>query len=699
MIDGMRRFGPFELDLTTGELRKNGLRVRLQDQPLRILQALLEAPGEMVTREQLRDRLWPSDTFVDFERSLNAAVAKLRQALGDSAEQPVYIETVARKGYRFAAPVATAVDAAPPPPTPVLSRRRISTSVAIWAGTVTIALLGWLAVRPTPSVEPPVAAFTVTMPDGVQLPAGVFMPQMAVSPDGLTLAFVAFQNGVAALWLRPIGSEISRRLEGTEASTSPFWSPDSREIGFFAQGKLKKVAASGGPPLALCDAKEAFGASWGRKGVIVFSDGESLHAVPAGGGPRKQVLPLDEARAEIRHAWPTFLPDGHRFVYFSANRDPAQHTIAISNLDGSRPRALFRNATRAVFAPPDNLLYVRDGGLFAQKWDLDGGRSAGEPRRLVADVNAFQVGQSAFSVSESGALAYRTGAGAGLGIVQYSRDGKRLRNIGPPGPYAQFTLSPDEKTVAITMARPFELPSRLWLLRLDSEVMSRYDFGKAANSDPVWSPDSRRLAFAAFDGGWQTPTDLMVWTIGEPSPRLLFADGHTNKPDDWSPDGQFVLCRRNDRIAFSMPVRDGAKPMDVGDTESPKDQMRLSPDGRLVAYNTAAGRAEVLVAQFPGLSGRVQVSSAGGSQPIWTRGGREIIYAAADHQLMSVEIRAGATIEASAPRPLFRPATVFVHWVSQYAVSSDGERIYVLESSGAPGDALHVITKWQQIRP
>jgi DNA-binding winged helix-turn-helix (wHTH) protein len=696
MIDRMRRFGPFELDPATGELRKNGLRVRLQDQPLRILQALLDTPGELVTREELRDRLWPSDTFVDFERSLNAAVAKLRQSLGDSAEQPVYIETVARKGYRFVAPVTAEVGDAPAP-TP--RRPKFPTAVGIAAAAFTIAAVGWIALRPTPALEPGPAAFTVTLPDGLQLPAGVFMPQMALSPDGRTLAFVAFQDGVGSLWLRPIGSEASRRLDGTQAASAPFWSPDSREIGFFAEGKLKKVAAAGGLSWTLSDVQEAFGGTWGRKGFIVFADGTSLYSVPSDGGVRTRVLPLDESHGEIRQTWPSFLPDGRRFIYFSAHTDPSQHTVSLSSLDGARPRVLFKNDTRAVFAAPDHLLYVREGVLFAQRWDFDSPRSLGDSRRVVADVNAFSVGQSAFSVSDSGALAWRTGAAAGVGITVYTRDGRRLRTVGPPGPYTQFTLSPDEKTIAITMSRPFELPSRLWLLRIDSQIVSHYDFGKTANSDPVWSPDSRRIAFVAFDGDWQSPTELMLWTIGEPAPRRLFADGKVNKPDDWSPDGRFVLCRRNDALAFAVPVQEGAPPPEVGDTASPKDQMHLSPDGRMVAYNTIGPRPEVFVARFPAMTGRVQVSSAGGSQPIWTRKGRELIYAARDHQLMSVQIQDGATIETSTPRPLFRPTTIFAPWASQYAVSADGDRFYVLESSGSPADALHIVTQWQQIRP
>jgi DNA-binding winged helix-turn-helix (wHTH) protein len=691
MIGRMRRFGPFELDLATGELRKNGVRVRLQDQPLRILQALLETPGEMLTREQLRDRLWPSDTFVDFERSLNAAVAKLRQALGDSAEQPLYVETVARKGYRFVAPVTAAENSPAPAP------RRFPISVVIGAASVAVAALTWIALRPSPRVDGEAVAFSVPMPPGTVIPPYSYAPLMSISPDGRTLVLAALQDGISTLWLRPIGSEISRMIPGTDGGTLPFWSPDGKQIAFFGGNKLKKVGLTGEPPSIVCEANEAFGGAWGRAGVIVFEENGGMWSVPAGGGAKKQVLARDEARGEIRLAWPSFLPDGRRFVYFSANRDPALHAIGAASLDDTRGRVLFRNASRAVAAPPDDLLFPRDGVLYAQRWNVNSGRSLGDPRPVVPNVNSFVVGQAAFSVSDNGVLAYRTGASSSTRLAAYSREGKRLRDIGPPGPYVQMALAPDEKTVALQIARsPLDRPARLALLRLDSEVLSNHEFGKFTNGDPVWSPDSKRIAFAAFEGQAGGPTDLMVWTVGEISARRLFTDGRSNKPDAWSPDGRFVLCRRDDGAAFALPAEEGAKPEDVGDTPAPKDGMKLSPDGKLVAFNSSNGRPEVFVARFPGMSGRVQVSAAGGMQPIWTRDGRELIFAAVDNRLMSVEIQAGATIEAAAPKPLFRPANVFMYWASQYGVSSDGQRVYVIEPAAANADGWHVLTRWHE---
>jgi hypothetical protein len=201
-------------------------------------------------------------------------------------------------------------------------------------------------------------------------------------------------------------------------------------------------------------------------------------------------------------------------------------------------------------------------------------------------------------------------------------------------------------------------------------------------------------ASSTFGGG---PADLMVWNVGEASARVLLADGQSNKPDDWSPDGKFVVFRRNDRTTALMPVQPGSKPLDTGDSDTVKDEVHVSPDGRLAAYNTAGVRPEVFVAQFPGMKGTIQVSANGGTQPIWTRGGGELIYASPDKQLMSVNIRAGATIEATSPRPLFRTAGTFPYWANQYAVSSDGQRIYLLDPVGSTPDAWHVLTRWQEV--
>jgi Tol biopolymer transport system component len=354
------------------------------------------------------------------------------------------------------------------------------------------------------------------------------------------------------------------------------------------------------------------------------------------------------------------------------------------------------NRSRALFAPPDNLLFVRNGVLFAQAWNLQRNQVRGEAVTLATNVNAFTVGTSAFSVSENGVLVYRSGTNFQTQLVCYSRAGKRLKNIGKSGEYMQIALSPDEKTAALTVSvSPGKVTDlRIWLLRLDTAVVSRYDFDNASNADPVWSPDSRRIVFASFKVD-SLYTELLEWTVGEEKPKLLLSDGRENKPDDWSSDGRFILYRRDDRLAMSVPIEQGAKPIATGDRDFMKDQLHLSPDGTRVAYNAIrAGRQEVFVAAFPSFSGTVQVSGEGGVQPLWSKNGKELFYLAADKNLMSVQIKPGALIDASAPKALFRTSLSGAYCCSEYAISGDGQRVYVLEPVASQEDSLHVITRW-----
>ena len=678
--------------------------MRIQEQPLRLLELLLEQPGELVSRERLRERLWPSDTFVDFERSLNAAVAKLRQALHDSADRPVYVETVARKGYRFIAPV-TETSTEPEPVTAEATqaashpgrRRAALLAVAVSVLCASAVLLAWVKFRhPDTPHDSGTLRFTIATPEGTEIADASYVANVAISPDGRTLALVGSPtvSDTGSIWIRPLASEVARRLDGTEGAALPFWSPDSREIGFFAGGQLKNVPASSGPVRVLCDSVALpFGASWGREGVIVYSAGFQLYSVNASGGPCRQLTQFDK-RHEFRPEWPYFLPDGRQFLLFTA----AGNTTYLASLDNTEPKMVLANRNAARFAPPDKLLFVRNGILFAQQWDFGRKQVRGQPTPVATNVSAFVVGQSAFSVSTNGVLAYRSSKTSPTQLVCYSRDGKRLRSIGAKGNYNQFTLSPDEKVAALTVSIPIAetMGRRIWLLRLDTEVMSRYDFGRLANADPVWSPDSRRIVFASFEVN-NEKSDLMEWTIGEERPRLLLGDGRENKPDDWSSDGRFLLYRRNDRLAMSIAMDQERKPIASGDRDFLKDQLRFSPDGTHVAYNAvSAGRMEVFVAAFPSFTGTVQVSSEGGVQPVWRGDGKELFYLAADKNLMSVPIRAGEPMEASAPKALFRTSLLGEYWGSEYAVSRDGQKVHVLEPASLSQDSLHVITQWDR---
>jgi Tol biopolymer transport system component len=237
--------------------------------------------------------------------------------------------------------------------------------------------------------------------------------------------------------------------------------------------------------------------------------------------------------------------------------------------------------------------------------------------------------------------------------------------------------------------------SRIWLLRADTEIVSRLDFGHPVDSDPVWSPDSRELVFSSFEVDSQK-SDLYRWTVGDPASKLLLSDGRSNKPDHWSSDGKTLVFRRDDRAAFSLVPAADAKPVATGDSDSAKDQLQLSPDGSLLAYNAqrAGGREEVYVCAFPSFRRTIQVSADGGVQPFWSANGNSLYYLARDGSLMSVDIRRGDPIEAGVPKRLFQTPLKGSYWGSQYAVSNDGDKVYLLEPVPSRQDTLHVITNW-----
>ena len=638
-----RRFGQFDVDFSTGELRKHGLRVSIPEQPLSILRALLEQPGEIVTREDLKERLWASETFVDFERSLNAAVAKLRRTLSDSAEQPRYIETVARRGYRFIAPVETA-DSTPGGGDSIVPEgngwaAKSNRERLFWlTGVVALAALALAEpyfLKP-PRPESGSIRFVLSPPEGTRI-----HPGSAVSPDGSRLAFVAFdRSGARALWVRPAGAETMQRLENTEGALLPFWSPDSQHIGFFANGKVKVIPASGGSPRILCDERYPEGGTWNRDGVILFSQSRNLYRVSVAGGAPVPIMQLNSGRGGIAQTWPQFLPDGRRFIFFAEISEGSDRTsrsgVYLASLDSPELRFLMATRHRAAFAAPDYLLFVRNGSLLAQKLDLNRGLISGEPVHIADNATVHLEGVStgggaaAFSVSDNGVLLYHSGSPLKSQLVWYGRSGKRLGNVGEPREYTQIRLAPDDRH-AIVGIKNTEMDDgenwSLWLLDTETNLFSRLTFSDGRDADPVWSPNSRKVVYGAFSRKDQR-VDLMEITIGHNAPVLFYRDAHSNKPDAWSPDGRFILYRRDERVVLTLTTDADRKSAILFDTPYMIGAFRFSPDSRRLAYafkesvvrgqqdtSSSHEMGEIFVTDFPDLTGTRRISTSGGCAP------------------------------------------------------------------------------------
>jgi eukaryotic-like serine/threonine-protein kinase len=741
------RFGQFEIDISTGELRKNGLRMHIQEQPLRILGALLERPGELVTREELRERLWPAATFVNFERSLNAAVAKLRQALADSAEQPRYVETVARRGYRFVAPVEASLPLEGTAGLPIdsisgetggsiLRRKRkqwvwpAAALILLVLVSTGIYLMKWryLAFSKTEAVS-----FAVPPPEGTKIHVA-----SAVSPDGHKLAFVAIDpSGHRTLWVRTLTSETALRLENTDGALMPFFSPDSQNIGFFADGKLKKIQASGGSPQILCDQSQAAGGTWNRDNVILFSQEGRLYRVPAEGGSATQLPQPDNTPGTmVMDAWPQFLPDGRHFVFCArtlrGSVNPTRSGIILGSLDSASRQFLLASRTGAAVTPSGYFLFVRNGTLLAQRLDLSRFQFAGEPsavaenltvnldrisndaiprRERDAEVKAGQPGivpPAAFSVSGNGVLAYHSAPPQKSELVWYGRDGKRLGTAGEPREYNQLFLSPDKRLAAVSIRNDKKDRTHwnIWLLRLDTNVLSPLTFGDGLDADPVWSPDSRKIVYGAYKAEESEKIDLMELTLGERSPRSFYTDGRANKPEAWSPDGRSLLFKREEQTIFSLPTSGDRKPAMLLDTPYAKGRFQFSPDGHWLAYmSLESGAPEVYVSSFPAMTGTRQISTGGGCTPLWSQDGKELFYMAGPGQVMSVDVKAGSSLETSVPKMLFRTgeATYFTrdYCIGQYGATGDGQKFLLIEPARSPidGGRMHVVTHWDAALP
>jgi Tol biopolymer transport system component len=589
-------------------------------------------------------------------------------------------------------------------PTPVAARRKSRKfkwkAVAITLAVVSVTALallaagdGWFRAR---SVETAVTRFVLSLPPDVSLAPGPYAPQIALSPDGRNLAVAALERGKPRLlWVRPLGSFSMQRLDKTEGASLPFWSPDGQFIGFFAEDKLKKIALSGGPPQTICDAGRGDGAAWNRDGVIVFApeQGNSLLRVSAAGGPVTAATTLDKSRGEIQHSWPQFLPDGKHFLYFAMSLDRDKSGIYVQELGSSKRTLVLTNPTRGAYAA-DHLMFSREGVLLAQRLDLKRLRLQGEPLSVAEDVNTNEAnGRAAFSVSESGVLAYRGGIfSAFRQLAWYDRQGHRLETVGGPTRYRGVALSPDEKQVAF--ARSEKNGSSIWVMELASGILKRLTLdSQAMDIGPVWSPDSQRIIFGRRGGLSEVAVRSGATTVvhdGEAAPA----------PDTWSPDGAFLVYRDpNSRFVSLLSLLGERKPQHVLDTPFPKSHFCFSPDSRWIAYTSAeSGRAEVQVASFPSFTDKRTVSQNGGIAPKWRKDGKELFFISSDGTLMmAAEVKAGSKIETGIPRPLFRILASFLPGTVStvlYDIAGDGRKFLLNEVLSGNTDQISVVLNW-----
>jgi serine/threonine protein kinase len=592
--------------------------------------------------------------------------------------------------------------------TPMTPRRQIRGWFpwAIAAGLL-LALMATLPfaisyLRRSPTEES-VIRLSISLPDKVLMSGTT--PALAISPDGHQIAFVATQEGQNLLWVRSLDSFTPKPLAGMEISgspTPPFWSPDSRFIGFFAGGKLKKIDTSGGPPQTLCDLPAARGGTWNRDGVIlVGTTAGTLFRISQAGGELTPLTTLDQSRFETSHRWPHFLPDGRHFLFFVRSGKVENTGVYVGSLESKETRQLLRNVLSAMYAPPGFLLFLRNETLMAQPFNTDTLTLTGEQVPIAEQV-AFNsgLGRGSFSVAENGVLAFRTGGGQIDQPLWFDRTGKQTGVLAEAGVYFNIALSPvDEKQAAVDRTDPQTGTNDIWLFDLARNgVSSRFTTDPAGDSYPLWSPDAKRIVFASYrTGSWSLYEKS---ASGGESEQVILASVEEKVPEDWSRDGQFIIYSAfNGKTKWDLwllrTADKSASPL--LQTEFNERQASFSPDGKYIAYTSdKSGSAAVYVQTFPFSGSEWRISTDVGGQPRWRSNGRELFYIGQDRKLMVVDVKLGSTFQAGVPKPLFdtRVPTI-TDFRNHYSVTSDGQRFLINSMTQQRGSTpIDVVKNW-----
>jgi Tol biopolymer transport system component len=545
------------------------------------------------------------------------------------------------------------------------SWRRLAWGLAGVIAGAALAAAWFTGFQVRPPVEAPVTRSAILPPEGKRFQlSGLNGGPLTLSPDGRYLTFKISSDGEDLLWLRPLGSLTTRPLPGTNHAMWPFWSPDSRFIAFFAEGKLKKVDLAGSPAVTLCEAAEGRSGSWSQDGTLIFSTApnEPIVRVSSAGGKVEAITQLDEDRRETTHRWATFLPDGRHFLYLAGTHNAGvkseTNAVYLGEL-GSREKTLLLQVRSNVTYASGYLLYVRDKILLAQPFDAERLKLTGDPTPLGEavgyDTDFFR---GRFAASTNGTLVYSGGAAeSDVRLVWVDRAGKELSEAGPPGDYRSLNMSPDGKKVAYELADPDSGTRDIWVQDLTRPGRTRLTFGASSESNPVWSPDGTRIIYsigAKLD-------DLFMRPAAGGNEEVVLRSEMDKRPTDWSSDGKYVLFDATDRKSANrwdiwvLPLTGERKPFPYTSSPSEEQEGHFSPDGKWIVYTSdESGKTEIYAAPFPATGAKWQVSTGGGVVGFWSRDGKEITYISPDQTLMSVSVAAHeATLDLASPQKVF----------------------------------------------
>ncbi len=583
-------------------------------------------------------------------------------------------------------------------PAPVAARRRISHSVAWAVAAVAAAIaiafaIGFFLRAPAPAR---VLRTSILPPE-----QSVFDPlSMALSPDGTKVAFVAGAAGSPnQIWVRSLDSTAAQPLAGTDQASSPFWSPDSRTLGFFSEGKLRTIDASGGAIQTLADAPSPRGGTWGKSGTIVFAPTPTspMLRIPATGGTPSPLKPGSTQPAmgmsgALSERWPAFLPDGQHYIFFkfaSDTRKGARGDIHLASLGSAQDTVLFGADYQAQYAN-GFIVFVRDNNLLAQRFDEKSLKVIGNPVPIAEQIVVDDVGAAGFTLSQDGKLVFAGGKLVSLDLAWYDRTGKK-GDVIDTGNFQDAHISPDGKKVsAARMDADGHL--ELYIYDLTRGTKSQFSFSQSRDDDPIWSPDGNTIA---FDSSRTGKVDLYTRPAnGAREEELLYHGDFDIYPYNWSSDGKYLLCEvyKDGRFEiWVMPMTGEHKPFPFVRGNTSGRYPTFSPDSKWVAYTSfAAGHPQIYIVSFPNIAGRFLVGD--GTFPIWSRKGQEVLYLDNHSNVVSVEVTAhGDSLELGKPHSLFAAQPV---GPGVFEVSQDGKRFLLMQAPPQNTSNLTLVQDW-----
>jgi serine/threonine protein kinase len=526
---------------------------------------------------------------------------------------------------------------------------------------------------------------------------------VAMSPNGHTVAIVGHRESdrSSLIWIYEPGTQDAANLPNTEGASFPFWSPDGQSLGFFADGKLKKLSLAGGPAQTLCDAPTGRGGTWSKDGVILFTPsghlGVGLYRISASGGTPVQITIPDKSLLEDSHRWPVFLPDGIHYLYSAIHLSGRRElsSVYLGSLGSNEKRLVTKAGANASYVPP-YLLFYRDQTLFGQPFDTNKSEPTGEAIPILTDIQYWpRISEAVFAATSTGLLvAQKAGDSGASQLLWFDRKGQQTGIVLKPGIYGNISLSPNGKAVASDTTDPASQNTDVWTYDLENQSAKRLTFDPAIDSTPVWSPDGSRMVFGSNRG---VNFDLYLKdTNGAQEEKPIPQEGTDRFPTDWSRDGKYILYERGADLWFvTVPE---LHPTQFLKASSTLKGGRFSPDGKWVAYSSnESGRWEVYVTSFPEAHGKWQVSNAGGVEPKWRGDGKELFYLSSESKMMAVPVKTGLSFDPGTPAVLFQANPREMLATSEqfsYEVSQDGQKFLINTHLKTATMPLSVVLNW-----